>query len=100
MSKNRRGLGGLKYNRPKPPTKVYHKKRDVIYRGYTEVHRALITGGRDNRTGRLSNREFNRQLAQEISYNVREAGAILDAAFSPFFAGLKALAGSLIKSVL
>lgn len=99
MYKNRGSFCGLKYNRQRPPTKVVHGKRDVSYRKWTEVHTALATCGRVNKTGKLSNREFNRQIAQEVSYNMREAGAILGAAFAPVVSGLKSLGGCLIKKI-
>lgn len=61
---------------PRPPQKIIrckgkrHKKRVN-----TEVHDAVWSLGRNDRTARLSDREFNGQVAREIGYTFRLSGS-------------------------
>lgn len=61
---------------PRPPQKTIrcrggrHKKRVN-----TEVHDAVWSLGKNDRTAKLSDREFNGQVAREIGYMFRLSGS-------------------------
>lgn len=49
------------------------RPRDALVN--TEVHDAIMSLGADDRTGRLSDAEFNRQVAGEIGYLFKKSGS-------------------------
>jgi len=56
--------------RPKPPTKSVTRRfrKTCRRRIHTEFHDALFSFGCDNRTHKLSDREFARQIFVELDY--------------------------------
>ena len=53
---------------PCPPQKSIRRKVYRKRRVNTEVHEAFWSCGKINRTGALTDKEFNRQVAGEIGY--------------------------------
>lgn len=61
---------------PRPPQRTIEarggrRKRRVN----TEVHDAFRSLGADDRTGRLTDREFDRQVVEEVGYLFRKSGS-------------------------
>lgn len=75
----------------RPPQKTIKGKFKTTKRVYSEVHDAIWSGGRKNRTHRLSNSEFYRQIGEEAGYLFAKSGSYFAEAGRDFCKLLRAL---------
>lgn len=58
---------------PRPPQKVVKFKKRTKRKVNTEVHEAFWSGGKSDKIRKLSDREFNGQVADEVKYMFRKS---------------------------